>query len=174
MQASTGIFRITWRELVKISEDEDMETFESVDALLDFAIEKEQEATDFYLDLAKKMEREAMKKVFQGFAAEEAKHKKKLTDVKEGKQLMPSEQKIIDLKIGDYLVDVPASPDMDYQDALIVAMKKEKVSFKLYTDLAATTDDANLQSLLSGLAQEEAKHKLRLEIEYDEYILTEQ
>jgi rubrerythrin len=155
-------------------EDENMETFESVDALLDFAIEKEQEAKDFYLGLAQKMQREAMKAVFESFAGEEAKHKERLIGVKEGKQLMPAEQKIIDLKIGDYLVDVPASPDMDYQDALILAMKKEKASFKLYNDLAATTDDGNLQNLLLGLAQEEAKHKLRLEIEYDEYILTEQ
>ncbi|UCE73974.1 MAG: ferritin family protein [Methanomassiliicoccales archaeon] len=150
-----------------------MEKFGSVNELLDFAIEKEQEANMFYIGLAKKMERESMRKVFQDFAAEEQKHKEKLTGVKEGKQLMPAEQKVIDLKIGDYLVDVPAGPDMDYQDALILAMKKEKASFRLYTDLAATTEDGNLQSLMHGLAQEEAKHKLRLEMEYDEYFLTE-
>ena len=150
-----------------------METFGSVDALLDFAIEKEEEANKFYLDLAGKMEREHMKKVFTGFAAEEAKHKEKITAVKEGKQLMPVAQKVTDLKIGDYLVDVPTSTGMDYQDALILAMKKEKASFRLYTDLAAITEDGNLQSLMQGLAQEEAKHKLRLEIEYDEFFLTE-
>jgi rubrerythrin len=154
-------------------EDEMMTAFESVDALLDFAIEKEQEANEFYLDLARKMEREHMKKVFEGFAAEEAKHKEKLTQVKTGKQLMPVESKITDLKIGDYLVDVEPSSDMSYQDALIVAMKKEKASFKLYSNLANTTDDGNMQNLMWGLAQEEAKHKLRLEIEYDEVILTE-
>jgi rubrerythrin len=86
---------------------------------------------------------------------------------------MPVEQKVTDLKIGDYLVDVPAAPDMEYQDALILAMKKEKASFRLYTDLAVTTEDGNLQSLMQGLAQEEAKHKLRLEMEYDEFFLTE-
>ncbi|UCE37703.1 MAG: ferritin family protein [Thermoplasmata archaeon] len=150
-----------------------MDTFESVDALLNFAMEKEEEANKFYLGLAVKMEREHMKKVFTGFAAEEAKHKEKISAVKEGKQLMPVEQKITDLKIGDYLVDVPAGPDMDYQDALILAMKKEKASFRLYTDLAATTEDSTLQSLMQGLAQEEAKHKLRLEMEYDEFFLTE-
>jgi rubrerythrin len=150
-----------------------MTAFESVDALLDFAIEKEQEANEFYLDLASKMEREHMKKVFEGFAAEEAKHKEKLTQVKAGKQLAPVESKITDLKIGDYLVDVEPTPDMSYQDALIVAMKKEKASFKLYSNLAQTVDDSNMQSLMWNLAQEEAKHKLRLEIEYDEVILTE-
>lgn len=84
-----------------------------------------------------------------------------------------AEQKITDLKIGDYLVDVEPSPDIDYQEALILAMKKEKASFKLYNDLTAATEDSDLQSLLLGLAQEEAKHKLRLEVEYDENFLTE-
>ena len=52
-----------------------------------------------------------------------------------------------------------------------VAMKKEKAAFRLYTDLAASTDDADLKATLLLLAQEEAKHKLRFELEYDEQIL---
>ena len=39
--------------------------------------------------------------------------------------------------------------------------------------MAAATTDADLQALLLSLAQEEAKHKLRFEIEYDDNILTE-
>ena len=66
-----------------------------------------------------------------------------------------------------------ADQDLDYQQALIVAMKKEKAAFKLYSDLAASTDDENLRTILLGLAQEEAKHKLRFEIEYDEQFLSE-
>lgn len=150
-----------------------MDKFGSVDGLLDFAIDKEEEANKFYNDLAGKMDRPAMRLVFEDFAKEEMKHKEKLLEVKGGKLLEPAEQKITDLKIGDYLVDVEPSQDMDYQEALILAMKKEKASFKLYNNLAATTEDNNLQSLLLGLAQEEAKHKLRLEVEYDENFLTE-
>lgn len=150
-----------------------MDKFGSVDELLDFAIEKEEEANKFYIDLAGKMDRPAMKKVFEDFAKEEQKHKEKLMEVKGGKGLKPAEQKVTDLKIGDYLVDVQPTEDMDYQGALIVAMKKEKASFRLYNDLSTTTEDSALQTLLLGLAQEEAKHKLRLEIEYDENFLTE-
>ena len=40
-------------------------------------------------------------------------------------------------------------------------------------DLAERVDDENLKNLMLGLAQEEAKHKLRFEIEYDERILGE-
>jgi rubrerythrin len=52
-------------------------------------------------------------------------------------------------------------------------MKKEKAAFKLYTDLATSVSDENLRSVFKMLAQEEAKHKLRFEIEYDENILSE-
>ena len=147
--------------------------FDSVDKILDFAIQKEQEAADFYNDLADRMEQEHMKDVFLGFASEELGHKVKLIAVKDGKQMATSEKKVQDLKIGDYLVDVELKTDLSYQEALIIAMKAEKAAFKLYNDLAAATDKADLKSLFLNLAQEEAKHKLRFEIEYDEKILTE-
>lgn len=145
----------------------------SVDEILDFAITKEQEASDFYTDLASKMARPGMKETFLGFAKEEQGHKAKLQAIKANKALMGGQQKILDLKLSDYLVDVDASGDLDYADALIVAMKNEKAAFRLYTDLAAATDNAGLRETLLGLAQEEAKHKLRFEVEYDENVMTE-
>ena len=50
----------------------------TVEQILDFAIEKEQDASDFYTGLAQKMKKQHMKKVFEGFAKEEQGHKKKL------------------------------------------------------------------------------------------------
>jgi len=145
----------------------------SVDQILDYAIQKEQEAADFYSDLAANMEHANMKHVFLSFSAEEQGHKAKLLAVKEGKKMMPSVEKIQDLGIGDHLVDIALTPGLDYQDALIVAMKAEKAAFKLYSDLAEATDDDNLRTVFLGLAQEEAKHKLRFEIEYDDRMLND-
>ncbi len=150
-----------------------MTEFGSVDDILNFAIEKEEEANKFYLDLAGKMDRPVMRQVFEEFAAEEQKHKEKLLEIQLGKTLLIAGEKVMDLKVGDYLVDVAPNPDMDYQEALILAMKKEKASFRLYNDLASKTDDGNIRALMLSLAQEEAKHKMRLEIEYDEHFLTE-
>lgn len=144
-----------------------------VEKLLDFAISEEQGAADFYNGLAAKMANDAMKKVFEGFAKEELGHKAKLERVKSGDKTFSGGAKPMDLKIGDYLVEGEVSPDMDFQDALVIAMKKEKAAFRMYTDLAAATNDAGLRDILLGLAQEEAKHKLRFEIQYDEEILTE-
>ena len=145
----------------------------SVDSVLDFAIQKEQDAADFYLELGDKMDRPYMKDVFLGFAKEELGHKSKLMGVKSGKKLHASEKEVQNLKLAETLVEVELSGDMDYQDALIAAMKAEKAAFRLYTDLASATNNADLKNLFMSLAQEEARHKLRFEVEYDDHVLTE-
>jgi rubrerythrin len=149
-----------------------MTNFKSVDEILDFAIKNEEEAADFYTDLATKVDWVGMKDVFEEFAAEEKKHKAKLLEIKAGKRMVNAEQKVLDLKMSDYLVDIEPTPQMDYQSALILAMKREKSAYKMYNHLAGLVD-GDLQALFLSLAQEEAKHKLRFEVEYDDFILRE-
>ena len=139
----------------------------------DWAMERESEAERFYLDIASTMAREWMRTVFEDVAREERGHRAKLAAVKEGRLLLTSDKTIQDLKIAEYLVDVNPSEDMDYQKALIVAMKREKASFRLYSDLARIADDDSLRTTFLALAQEEAKHKLRFEVEYDDLVLSE-
>ena len=147
--------------------------WQSVDEVLDFAMEREQESVDFYTDLAGRMEKAYMREVFQGFAREELGHKARIQAIKDGRLLASVAGQVMDLKIGDYLVAQEPAADMQYQDALILAMKKEKAAFRLYSDLAQATDDATAQETFRTLAQEEARHKLRFEVEYDEHCLTE-
>jgi rubrerythrin len=148
-----------------------MGNFNTVDDILNFAIKEEVGAFDFYTDLAAKAS-PAMKIVFEGFAAEETGHRAKLLDIKTGKMILAAKDTIVDLKIADYLVEVTPSPHMSYRDALILAMKKEKAAFRMYSDLAARTQGVLKETFL-GLAQEEAKHKLRFEVEYDDDFLKE-
>jgi rubrerythrin len=145
--------------------------FNIIDDIFDFAIGNEIEAYKFYTDLAVKADNPEMKKVFGDFAAEEQGHRKLLEDAKKGKKVKIGGEKIPDFKIADYTVAVKPTPNMDYKDALILAMKKEKASFALYTDLAEITQDPAGKQLFQHLARQEAKHKLRFEIEYDEVIL---
>lgn len=150
-----------------------MEILESVNKLLDYAIECEQNAHDFYLELSKKCEFPGLKEVLENFAKEELGHRKKLAAIKEGR-ISPAKfgQKVMDLDIADYLEDVdPETDRLDYQNILIIAMKKEKSSFRLYTKLAESTNDPEIRGLLESLANDEARHKLRFELEYDEFIL---
>lgn len=147
-----------------------MKQFESVNEILDYAMVNEQDAVDFYKGYADKVKGE-LKTVFLEFAQEEIKHKTRLMKIKEERIFTFSKENIQGLSIGD--VTTNYSLDMSYQDALILAMAKEKAAFKLYTYLAEKTDVPMLKVLFMSLAQEESKHKLRFEIEYDEYILKE-
>ena len=141
----------------------------SVDEILDFAIRKEG-AYNFYIELAEKA-RSSMREVFEGFAKEENGHKNKLIKVKEGKLVLkPSFKEIVDLKISDYMVSASASSEMNHEKALVIAMKREETSHRLYTVLADLTDDDSLRSTFLALAEEEAKHKLRVEKEYYDLI----
>jgi len=149
-----------------------MERFEFVEEVLDFAIAREVESQDFYMKLAERMENPAMQKVFENFATEELGHKMKLEAVKHGEVLL-GQKEVRSLDIADYVVDVEPRPDMDYAEALVVAMKKEKAAYRLYLDLAAVAEDEELTDMFLLLAQEEAKHKLRFEIEYDDTVLKE-
>ncbi len=148
-------------------------TLDSTDKILDFAIEREEEAAEFYTDLAAKMTRANMKEVFSGFAKEELGHKSKLIAVKNGQKLVLSEKTIAGLGIADHVTEQETKDDLSYQEALMVAMNAEKAAFTLYNNLAESCDDAGLRELFLSLAQEEAKHKLRFEIEYDDYVFEE-
>jgi len=150
-----------------------MENFKSSDDILDFAIEAEQHAADFYKELAEKSSNHAMKQSFIDFSKEELGHKGKLIKIKKNGLMSFSEEQVDDLKISDYLVDMTVRDDMSYKEALILAMKREKSAYNLYIKLAGKTENADLKSVLTSLANEEAKHKLRFELEYDEYVLKE-
>ncbi len=150
-----------------------MNEFKSIDDALDFAIQSEQEAVDFYTNLANGSKNQAMREVFIQFAKEEKGHKKRLQNIKRKEMFEFSDEKVFDLEIGDYLIDVKPATDMSYQDALILAMKREKSAFKLYSDIAGIAPNSSLKNVFLTLAQEEAKHKLRFEVEYDDNILKE-
>lgn len=148
-----------------------MKAWESLEDILDFAIDQEQAAADFYTQLSLKSKHEVMREILSGFAEEELRHKSKLLEIKsQGATKLVGRNRVPDLKVSDYIVAVEPSDDMSYTDALIVAMKLEKKAFQLYNDMAASAEDDSIRQSLLALANEEAKHKLHFEIEYDDSI----
>ena len=145
-----------------------MQAWSSMDQVLDFAIREEEAAAEFYTQLAEQTERPAMRQALKGFAQEEMRHKQRLLAVKGGQASATAPQPVADLKLSDYLVDMLPSPFMSYRELLVVAMNKEKAAFKLYNDLAASASDDQVRATFMALAQEEARHKLHFEIEYDD------
>jgi rubrerythrin len=56
---------------------------------------------------------------------------------------------------------------MDYKDILMLGIEKEDAAFRTYVDIIAQVRNEQTREVLLALAQEEVKHKLRFETEYD-------
>jgi len=151
-----------------------MKKFENIDQILDFAILNEQIAYDFYTKLSENSKHEYIKNIFIEFAGEEKKHKEILQAIKEGKNIEISGEKVKNLNIDEYLEISSKNIDkMSFEDALLLAMKREKSAYRLYMLLAEQTDSIKMRNIFEKLANEEAKHKLRFETEYDDYVYRE-
>jgi rubrerythrin len=148
--------------------------FDSLEAIVDFAIEKEKEAFEFYSELAKKEAFSGSKDLFTDFAREERKHQNLLQDFRtKGLTQAMKDYKlkwIKDIKRSDYVVDLEYHKGMAYNEILMLAMKREEKSLKLYNDFLKQTTTPDGQKLFKMLCQEEAKHKLALETMYDDYM----
>ena len=148
--------------------------FENLEAIVDFAIEKEIEAAEFYSDLSQKEHFSGSSKMFEEFAAEERKHQKLLEDFKaQGLTASMDDYKlkwITDIKRSDYVVELEYQPGMAYNDILMLAMKREEKALKLYNDFLNQADTEDGKKIFKILCQEEAKHKLALETMYDDYM----
>jgi len=147
-----------------------LSTFRDV---INFAIKREEEAIHGYgnmIDLAKTP---GVKKLLQELQEEERNHKKLLQDRTKGKVKSYELMNVVDLKISDYLVEEPLGADMDFQQLLIFAAKKEQGAVELYSDLAKKSKAEELRRLFEFLTEQEKSHKLKLETEYDEHVLEE-
>ncbi len=141
--------------------------------ILNVAIEKEQEAVDAYTAAAGMVKQSSIRDMLLDLAKQEEGHKRRLMAIDMAGVSELHLRCIPDLKIAEYVDDVEFSPSMDYQDVLTVAMKREEAARNLYRHLASISGESELRELFDFLAQEEARHKLLLEKEYDEHVLTE-
>lgn len=139
--------------------------------IIQFAIDKEIKSFNFYTSASQVAKYSGVKELFSELAQQEMGHRKMLEKHDMGKIVQAKIEKVPDLKISDYMIDVEFRPDMPYADILRVAMKMEERALKLYNDLNESNKDEDLKKLFTFLANEEAKHKLRLEKIYDEEIL---
>lgn len=145
-------------------------TFETFEEIMEYAIEKEKEAAAFYLDAAKQEGYSGAKEMFEDFAKEELKHQEFLENFSNENVEHYKVEKIPDLKRSDYLVEIEYTPGMIYPDILKLAMKREESAVKFYGDFSNRAENADHKKLFQVLAQEEAKHKLKLETLLDDYM----
>jgi rubrerythrin len=140
--------------------------------VVSFAIEKEEKAMEFYQKCADRAKNPGLKKFFQEMVEEENRHRQLLKDLDPRGLENLKLEKVEDLRISDYLIDVTFRDDMSYQEALTMAMKKEEKAHAFYTAWQKKCMDEKTGKVFELLAGEEMKHKRKIETIYDEEILT--
>ena len=145
--------------------------------ILRTAIQREIDAHNLYSSAADKVETPHAKGILQELATQELGHRRRLEALLEGNALRvvsrSAQKKVEDLKLTDYLIEVPLGADPDFQDILIVAGKREKASHDLYAALAIVSDDDETTQLFDFLATEELTHKRRVETLYEDIVYKE-
>jgi rubrerythrin len=141
--------------------------------LIDFAIRREQEATEFYQNLAVDTQSETVAAELRRLAAMEAGHRSRLERLNVAQvswkvpdkiaDLKIADLKIADLKIADFLVAAEPRPGMSRSELLQIAIGRETASTRLYGDLARMVPDSLFSQLLQNLAAEEVLHRQYLE-----------
>jgi len=137
--------------------------------VLDSAIYKEIASQAVYEAAQLKTEDPAAKELLKELAGQEVKHAEKLKALKERGLVKPQwhQDKIADLKVSDYLTGGGTLEGAGLQDALIFAMKREGESVAFYHKMMGMMRAEEAKQLCAGLANEELRHKMRLEILYD-------
>ena len=148
--------------------------FESLDDILDFAIEKEHMAVQFYEDAAAEESMSGVIEMLKELADEERKHARMLNELKKKGAVHGTDRYrykwIPDMKRSDYIADVTYKKGMSYNEILMVAIKNEEKALKLYNELQVKAEDEEARKLFKIFCQEEAKHKLMFETMYDDYM----
>ena len=146
---------------------------------LEMALQKEEYSYEFYTKSENVIKFKPLKEFFRELAEEEVKHKNlilnQMDKMSSGKAVMgkrPLSEPVKDLGIGKYLKKQEVTKDMTYQDALILAMKREEEAVNLFDNLINISENQELKDFFIKLKNWEVIHLKRLEEKYDEDILT--
>ena len=139
-----------------------------VSDVLDVAIKREDEAYTFYMDIYNKVADASARHTLEFIAGEEKKHKAFLVKYREGKSgsqgLRMSE--VVDYKIAEHLEDPEIDENLKNEEIYLVASHRELRSYEFYTELANLHIEGELKQILLKMANEELKHKEKMEYLY--------
>jgi rubrerythrin len=147
--------------------------FKSIEEAIRFAIQKEEASTQFYHDIAERMENPATKIIFEVLSRTESQHKAnlELELMKIGKTVMQQPCDIPELLPDSAYIEVDEdAAQMSFVDALQVAIGKEKAAFILYVGMMAQTTDPEMRRILLDLSEEEMRHMIQFENEYNNIV----
>ena len=143
----------------------------TVEEALKYAIQEEIKAYNLYTNTSKRVKIDSTRLMLTELAKEEDSHRKLLEKV-----IIDGDYEMLGKKIpekgrgiSDFIVASNLSENATPQEVLIFAMKEEDKAFKLYSYLKNIHKETNAEKLFEKLAEEEKRHKIRFEEEYEKY-----
>jgi len=139
-----------------------------VSDILEIAIKREEDAYEFYMDIHSTVSDPSVRDTLEFIAGEEKKHKAFLVKYRDGDfgstALKMSD--VIDYKIAEYLEESEIDENSKPEDVYLVASHRELRSYHFYTELANLHAEGELREMLLKMANEELKHKEKMEYLY--------
>lgn len=141
---------------------------ERLAGLIDTAIKREEEAYDFYMGILEKVQDESARDTIAFIANEEKKHKAFLVQYRDGNFAVDAMRMsdVVFYKIAEYQVEPEVKDDMNSAEVYLVAAHRELRSHQFYTELANLHPSGNTKDMLLKMANEELKHKEKMEYLY--------
>lgn len=139
-----------------------------VSDIFEIAIKREEDAYDFYMDIHSKVTDRSVKDTLEFIAGEEEKHRAFLVSYRDGKfgaqALRMSD--VVEYKIAEYLEEPEVDEKSKPEDVYLVASHRELRSHYFYTELASLHVEGEPRQILLKMANEELKHKEKMEYLY--------
>ncbi len=138
-----------------------------LELVIETAIQREEDAYNFYLDLSQRVNDAMAKETTEFLASEEQKHKAFLMAYRDGQYAGALKMNaVIDYKIADYLDRPDPEKNLQSKDVYLIAAHRELNSYNFYTSLAEIQPEGEVKDILLRMASEEKKHKEKVEYLY--------
>jgi rubrerythrin len=141
---------------------------DTMQSVIDLAIQKEEEAYNFYLNLRENVEDKAAKDTLKYLAEEEAGHKAFLVKCKDQMScdIVLRPDMPVDYKVAEHLKQPDIKKDINSEEVFLVAAAREMHAHDFYKGLADLCPKGPVKELLLRMASEEMRHKEKMEYLY--------
>jgi rubrerythrin len=144
--------------------------------IVEFALEKEKTAYNFFCKASQVVKGPGVQAMFKSLAEEEKSHIEWLQEPLTASGLIQRDLAgvdIPDMELDKYVLEKELTQDTTSQEAMAAAIHWEERARTFYENATKLVSDPVLKEVFQKLAHFELEHKLKLEKEYDEWVLRE-
>jgi rubrerythrin len=147
----------------------------TLESLIEMAIKNEEEAYASYMELYGIVADKIAKDTLKFLAEEEKQHKAYLLKYRDGsfRENALALTVPVDYKIAEQMDKPEIKADVSTKEVYLIAANKELNAYKFYQDLANFHPDGDVKDMLLRMAQQELRHKEKVEYLYANTVFTQ-